>query len=291
VFRNWTFVQRSTALANLQLMKTAFTQVCAVCSPLCRSMGQRALWRVESRRRSNCSLPVVSRLGFRLVTSVRFGLVLFPVPARRTGLAVFPASGSRKRLTLSPTEGSWSGVATRLHRSYEPLRHPIPPGLSLASCQLIDTLVTAGASRVASGLLCVHAIAITPDRFNGACSLAYLHCQRPSPCNSKVGSCNCFFGACSAFTHVTACTFAESPSDPLHRELRQLCCLRCRLDCYRVERTSSRAGVAPAVVQRLSRRTVTSNGRLPMSKACDTLFCKRFFRRSPKVKNANFGAG
>ena len=30
-----------------------------------------------------------------------------------------------------------------------------------------------------------------------------------------------------------------------------------RLDCYRVERTSSRAGVAPAEVQRLSRRTVT----------------------------------
>src|SRR5713226_7309317 len=34
--------------------------------------------RVENRR-SNCSLPVVSRLGFRHVTSVRFGLVLFPV--------------------------------------------------------------------------------------------------------------------------------------------------------------------------------------------------------------------
>src|SRR5207245_10681544 len=56
-------------------------------------------------------------------------------------------------------------------------------------------------------------------------------------------------------TRVTACTLAESPCDPLHRELRQLCCLRCRLDCYRVERTSSRAGVAPAEVQRLSRRT------------------------------------
>ena len=45
--------------------------------------------RVENRR-SNCSLPVVSRRGFRLVPSVRFGLVLFPVPAHRTGLAVFP---------------------------------------------------------------------------------------------------------------------------------------------------------------------------------------------------------
>src|SRR5438094_524060 len=58
-------------------------------------------------------------------------------------------------------------------------------------------------------------------------------------------------------TNVTACTLAESPSDPLHRKLRQLRCLRCRFDCYRVERTSSRAGVSPAEVQRLSRRTVT----------------------------------
>jgi hypothetical protein len=41
--------------------------------------GTRSTSRVENRR-SNCSLPVVSRPGFRLVTSVRFGLVLFPVP-------------------------------------------------------------------------------------------------------------------------------------------------------------------------------------------------------------------
>jgi hypothetical protein len=101
-----------------------------------------------------------------------------------------------------------------------------------------------------------------PDRFNGACSLVCLHCQRPSPCNSKVGSCNCFFEACSAFTHVMACTLAEPPSDPLHRKLRQLRCLRCRFDCYRVERTSSRAGVASAEVQRLSRRTVTPTNRV-----------------------------
>jgi len=56
---------------------------------------------------------------------------------------------------------------------------------------------------------------------------------------------------CSTFTHVTACTLAESPRDPFHRRLRQLCCLCRRFDCYRVERTSSRAGVAPAEVQRL----------------------------------------
>ena len=96
-----------------------------------------------------------------------------------------------------------------------------------------------------------------PGRSDGACSLVYLRQRRPSLCNSQVGSCDYFFGACSAFTHVMACTLAESPSDPLHRRLRQLRCLRCRFDCYRVERASSRAGVSPAEVQRLSRRTIT----------------------------------
>jgi hypothetical protein len=32
-----------------------------------------------------------------------------------------------------------------------------------------------------------------PGGFNRAYSLVCLHCQRPSPCNSKVGSCNYFF--------------------------------------------------------------------------------------------------
>ena len=63
--------------------------------------------RVENRR-SNCSLPVVSRRGFRRVTSVRFGLVLFPVPAHRTGLAVFPhpALGKDSRFRPRKTRGT-----------------------------------------------------------------------------------------------------------------------------------------------------------------------------------------
>src|SRR5215471_59002 len=50
---------------------------------------------------------------------------------------------------------------------------------------------------------------------------------------------------------------ARSPSrlsDPLHRRLRRLRYLGRRSDCYRVERTSSRAGLAPTVDQRFSRR-------------------------------------
>src|SRR5262245_23853081 len=49
-----------------------------------------------------------------------------------------------------------------LSAHYGPLRHPSRPGLALPSWQLRPTAITAGASRVASGLLCLHAIAITP---------------------------------------------------------------------------------------------------------------------------------
>ena|SRR6516162_2647227 len=63
------------------------------------------------------------------------------------------------RLQLRPLP---STDITRLHRYYEPLRHPTRPGLSLTSCRLICTAITAGVSRVASGLLCLHAVALTP---------------------------------------------------------------------------------------------------------------------------------
>jgi hypothetical protein len=93
----------------------------------------------------------------------------------------FTASGSRRRLTQSPwplpvtlsaTPENNSGVirlspislsvvascvrlqlrplpstgVTRLRQYYKPLRHPKRPGLSLTSCQLIHTAITAGTS-------------------------------------------------------------------------------------------------------------------------------------------------
>jgi len=109
---------------------------------------------------------------------------------------------------------------------------------------LIHTTITAGTSRVAYGPLCLHAVAITPagpmELVRSSVSIA-----------SGLPRVTVRSAPAIAFTHVTACTLAESPRDPLHRKLRQLRCLRCRFDCYRVERTSSRAGVAPAEVQRL----------------------------------------
>jgi hypothetical protein len=107
----------------------------------------------------------------------------------------------------------------------------------------------AGASRVASGLLCVHAIAITPaGSMELVRSSVSIDCGLPCD-KARSAPATVFSGPAQRFTHVTACTLAESPSDPFHRKLRQLRCLRCRFDCYRVERTSSRAGVTPAEVQ------------------------------------------
>jgi hypothetical protein len=78
-----------------------------------------------------------------------------------------------------------------------------------------------------------------------------LACPKPG----RVGSCISLFEACSAFTHVTACTLAKSPSDSLHQRLQQSRCLHCCSDCYRVERTSSRAGIPPLWTIAFSRRT------------------------------------
>jgi hypothetical protein len=103
---------------------------------------------------------------------------------------------------------------TRLRRYYEPLRHPSQPSLSLTSCQLIHTAITAGTSRVASDPLCLHAVATTPAGPMETCSLVPSHRLRPSPNRRRVGPCITLFEACSAFTHVTAYMLTESPMRP-----------------------------------------------------------------------------
>src|SRR5262245_1190340 len=55
-----------------------------------------------------------------------------------------------------------SAGVTRLRRYYEPLRHPSRPGLSLTGVRLSSRDSPPGVSRVASDLLCGHAVAITP---------------------------------------------------------------------------------------------------------------------------------
>ena len=134
---------------------------------------------------------------------------------------------------------------TRLRQYYEPLRHPKRPGLSLTSCQLIHTAITAGTSRVAYGPLCLHAVANTPaGRMEFVRSYDSISFGLP---RNRGGSApaSLFSGpAQRSLTLRPAC----SPSrlrDPLHQRLQQSRCLPCCSDCYRVERTSSRAGIPP----------------------------------------------
>ena len=143
-----------------------------------------------------------------------------------------------------------------LSAHYGPLRHPIRPGLSLASCQLIPTAITAGASRVASGLLCVHAIAITP-----AGSMELVRSSIPIACSLPcvtVRSAPAIVFSRPAQRSLTLWP-ARSPSRQatLYTESSDSFVASAAASIYRVERTSSRAGVSPAEVQRLSRRTVT----------------------------------
>jgi hypothetical protein len=132
---------------------------------------------------------------------------------------------------------------------------PSGPAFLSRAASLIHIATTAGTSRVAYGPLCLHAVANTPA---GLMELvrSYRSTNFGLPTKpGRVGSCISLFEACSAFTHVTACTLAKSPSDSLHQRLQQFRCLHYCSDCYRVERTSSRAGLTPAVDHHLSRRT------------------------------------
>ncbi len=88
------------------------------------------------------------------------------------------ASCVRLQLRLLPSTG-----VTRLHQYYEPLRHPSQPSLSLTSCQLIPTAITAGTSRVAgSDPLCPTTCRRHyPGRFDGNLFARAFHRLRPLP--------------------------------------------------------------------------------------------------------------
>ena len=143
-------------------------------------------------------------------------------------------------------------VAPSLHRNYPassvpfgPLRHPKRPGLSLARRQLTHASITVRASRVASVLLCMHAVVITPAGSAEAVrSYPSIDIGLPHVFAGSAPASNGFV-VCSTFTRVTTCMLTESPSDPLHQRLQQLRYLHYRFDCYRMERTRFRAGLIP----------------------------------------------
>jgi hypothetical protein len=153
--------------------------------------------------------------------------------------------------------------APSLRRSYSAssvLRTSPPPHTAWPSSRElpVDLLtITAGASRVTPDPLCLHAVATTPAGSMELIRSLLLHQLRPSPHYSWVDSCITFFEACSAFTRVTTCRLAKSPYATFYTG---------GSDGFVVSTAapiatgwsdpSSRAGLSPAVVQRLSRRTV-----------------------------------
>jgi hypothetical protein len=144
---------------------------------------------------------------------------------------------------------------TRLLQYCGPLRHPKRPGLALTSCRLIPTAITAGASRVASGPLCLHAVANTP-----AGSMGTVRSSSPSTSAFPRFSAgqllhHPFRGLHSVHYCYGLQTRQVAKSDPLHQRLQQLRYLHYCSDCYRVERTSSRAGFSPLWTSAFSRRT------------------------------------
>ena len=154
---------------------------------------------------------------------------------------------SRVGLELRPLP---SPGITRLQRYYGPLRHPTRPGLTLAGCRLTLT-ITAGASRVASGPLNKHAVATTPA---GPMELVRSYCPTVTGLPRIQGG----SAPASAVSRPAQRLLTLRPAHSLsrhatllHRRLQQLHYFRRCFGCYRAERTSSRAGLAPAVDQRL----------------------------------------
>jgi len=81
---------------------------------------------------------------------------------------------------------------------------------------------------------CVHAAATTPVQQLGVVLLS-THPYQPFPISLWVGLHVGFFEACSAFTHVAACTRARSPSRDRYQRLQTFRHLHACSGCFRLE--------------------------------------------------------
>ena len=127
---------------------------------------------------------------------------------------------------------------TRLHRYYDPIRHPKGPVPCLTTPPLASTACQPpqGASRVAHNPSFTHAVAITPAEPLGALIVRFPN-GGGLPRNSG-GSASAlpFSRPAQRSLHVTAYALAKSLTDPLHQKLRPVRYLHGRSDCYRLER-------------------------------------------------------
>src|SRR5271163_4305284 len=141
----------------------------------------------------------------------------------------------------------------------------LPSALLTASAYAISTDFGAESSRPAS-LLCTLRTHQSPGEWQHslpACSLTLAaRDSHPLDFIKWFPLLHCWFLHFHAYPSATQRSLrlrpARSPSrlcDPLHQRLQQFRCLHYCSDCYRVERTSSRTGLTPAVDHHLSRRT------------------------------------
>ena len=101
---------------------------------------------------------------------------------------------------------------TRFPRYYWPLRHPRRPSLALTSCRLIVRSPLGLPVLRLVPFVCMPSLIPRQDRWD--CSLVLSHRRRPSLDSRRVSSCITRFGACTAFTFVTAYKLAKSPTRP-----------------------------------------------------------------------------
>jgi len=108
----------------------------------------------------------------------------------------------------------------RLRRYYGPLRHPTRPRTSLAGCELKGTPLHHVGLPVLHPVPCACMPSPLPrrDRWrlrsSSPAAAAFPESQAGGSPLPATGARVTLFGACSAFTHVTACTLAKSPMRP-----------------------------------------------------------------------------
>ena len=119
----------------------------------------------------------------------------------------FVASCVRLQLRPLPSTG-----VTRLHRYYEPLRHPTRPDLSLASCRLILINYDHRWGFPCCYWSTLHACRRHyPGRSDETRSLVLSHQRRPSRLHGGLAPALIVSRPAQRSLHVTACMLAKSP--------------------------------------------------------------------------------
>ena len=172
----------------------------------------------------------------------------------------FVLLGRSQSQSLCPFRQRARSEAPLLHRHYPVsslLRAsppPTRPGLALAGCPLRLPPLSLSVSRASRAFLRYMPSLSTPVEPQSA-FIAFLPLQCCLPQMSvRSASTSNVSRPHRAFTCVTACIFAGSPSDPFHRRLRRIRCLLRRFDCYWAS-DPSQAGLPPAKIHTHSRRT------------------------------------